>query len=118
MHLQLPEETERNITVFYSYVNNLIKNRQSADCGTGLHVSHRKTVISIRGTDLSFRCAIQGLLQPLALPIPLPDKNISLIGHEIINRLHIRSFGGTRTIPMAIFDFFYQELHTYSQIGD
>lgn len=107
--IQPPEAT--NITVFYAFLNNLIGNRTIWDCVSELDRQNEDTIISIRdGVRLFFHYPLERQQhQQRGVSIPSPDRDISTIGHEIINCLSITLPQRTMDLPpVDIRKFFLQ----------
>lgn len=94
---ELPEEATTKITTFYGVLNKLIGNRNLLDCVAAFGDDLYEREISANGTKLSFTYPLGGQQQIDLLLIPTPNKDISMIGHEIINRLSVRLSQSSRT---------------------
>lgn len=98
------EEEETNVTDFYSFIHDLTSNRKKGHCRLNLSAVSQGTRISIDSEDMyiSLKYPLKGQQQQ----IPLPNKRISIIGHEIINHLDLNlPSAAIMTVPVDIIEF-------------
>lgn len=106
--MQDPKEAIAKITLFYSFLNNLIGNRNFSDFAAMIFNSHSKMEISIydNGTKLTVIYPFEGHQSGHLLSLPSsPNKAISILGHEVINSFHYSLSQITRMIPVEIIKF-------------
>jgi hypothetical protein len=89
---QQQPSAESKITFFYTLLNNTIGHRDLSYCGTEFQRDSYRNVVSIKLKDdsLLFDYMLdeqQQHQQNGDLSVPLPDKSMSMAGHEIIDQL-------------------------------